>query len=57
MPIIFVPEYVVNVQDVVTVFVIIAVILDALAWLGKDTSRVPRRLVFECRVAYPIGGW
>ena len=47
VPIVFVAKYVVHVEDVVTVFVIISIILDPLARFGQDPPWVPGGLVFE----------
>lgn len=48
------PEDVVDIEDIVAVLVIVAIILAALARLREDSTWVPRRLVFEARVADAI---
>lgn len=47
---------VVDVEDIVTVFVVIAIVLGALAGLGQDSARIARRLIFEARVTDAISG-
>jgi hypothetical protein len=47
---------IVDVENVVAVLVVVAIVLDALARLGQDSARVSRRLVFEARIADAIGG-
>lgn len=49
-------EDVVDVEDVIAVLVVVAIVLDPLARLGQNTARVARRLVFESGVADAIGG-
>lgn len=44
-------ENVVNIEDVVAVFIVVTVVLEALAGLGEHSPWVARRLVFEVRVA------
>jgi hypothetical protein len=45
---------VVDIKNVVTILIIIAVIFYAFARLGKDSAWIPSRLVLECWVAYPV---
>lgn len=47
-------QYIIDVKDIITVLIVIPVILDTLAWLGKDSTGIPRRLILETRVAYPV---
>ena len=47
-------QNVVDIEDVIAVFIVIAIILDAFAWLREYSAGVPRGLVFEGRVAYPV---
>jgi hypothetical protein len=49
-------QNVVDVEDVVAVLVVVAVVLDALAGLGQHAARVARRLVLEGRVADAVCG-
>jgi hypothetical protein len=49
-------EDVVHIEDVVTVFVIVAIVLNTLARFSQDTSGVAGGFIFECRIAYPVGG-
>ena len=42
MPGLFVTQYIIDKQDIVTVFVVIPVVLDSFARLGKDSSWVAR---------------
>lgn len=55
MSIVFVPKNIVHVKNVIAILVIIAIILDAFAWLGQNSSRVARRLVFECWITDSVG--
>lgn len=57
MSIVFVPQNIVNVKNVIAILVIIAIILDTLAGLGKNSSRIARRLVFECGITDSVGQW
>lgn len=41
---------IVDVKDVITILVVVAIVLYAFAWLGQDPARVPRRLVLEAGV-------
>ena len=50
-------ENIVYIEDVVAVFVVVAIVLHALARFGEDSSWVSRRLVLEGGVAYSVGGW
>ena len=43
-------QYVVDIEDVVTVLVVVAIVLDALARLGEDSARVAGGLVVEAGV-------
>jgi hypothetical protein len=36
----FTAEDVIHVEDIITIFIIIAIILDAFAWLGQNAPRV-----------------
>lgn len=45
---------VVHVEDVVTVFVVIAIVLGTLARLGQDSARIARGLILEARVTDAI---
>lgn len=56
VPIVLVPKYVVDIENIVTVFIVKSIVLDAFAWLCEDTSWVSRRLVFELRIANTVGG-
>jgi hypothetical protein len=47
-------EYVINIQYVVAVIIVIAIILDALAWFCENSARVSGRLVLECRITDSI---
>lgn len=42
MPILFVAQYVIDEQDIVTVLVVVPIVLDSFARFGKDTSWVSR---------------
>ena len=57
MSVVFVPKNIINVKDVIAVLVIIAIILDTLAGLGKNSSGIARRLVFECGITNSVGQW
>ena len=54
VPSFFGAQNIVNIENVVAVLVIIAVILHPLARLGQDAARIPRRLVFEVWIADPV---
>lgn len=54
--VLLVPKDVIDVENVVTVFVVETIVLHAFAWLGKDPSWIPRRFVFEGGVTYSICG-
>lgn len=43
-------QYVVDIEDVVTVLVVVAIVLDALARLGEDSAWVAGGLVVEAGV-------
>lgn len=47
-------ENVIDVEDIIAVLVIEAVILDAFARFGQNSTRIARRLVFEVGVTYPV---
>lgn len=49
-------QNIIHVEDIVAVFVIVAIVFYALAWLGEDTAGIARRLVFELGVTYTISG-
>jgi hypothetical protein len=51
----FGPENIVYIEDVITIFVVITIVLEAFARLGKNSARVSRRLVFEIRIANSVG--
>ena len=42
---------VINVENVITILIVVAIVLHALARLCQNTARVTRRLVFEAGVA------
>jgi hypothetical protein len=46
---------VIDVEDVVAVFIVISVILDTLARLGEDSARVTSSLVVEAVIAQLVG--
>jgi len=50
------PQNVVDVENVIAVFVIVAIVLQALAGLGQHAAGVARRLVLEAGVADAVGG-
>lgn len=52
----FTPQDIVDVQNVVTLLVVITVILDPFAGFGENASRIAGRLVVESRVADAIRG-
>lgn len=54
MSIFFVTKYVIDEEDVVTIFIVVSVILNSFAWLCEDSARVSRGLVFERRVTYTV---
>ncbi len=49
-------ENVVDIENVIAVLVVVAIVLEALARLGQHTARIARGLVFETRVADAVGG-
>lgn len=51
MPSLFGPQNVVDVEDIIAVLIVVAIILHTLAWLREDAARVPRRLILESWVA------
>ncbi len=46
---------VIHIEDVVAILIVVSVILGRLARLRQDPARVPRRLVFETRIADSVG--
>lgn len=52
----FTAQDIINVKNIVTVLVVITIVLDTFAGLGKYTARIARCLVFETGVAYPVCG-
>jgi hypothetical protein len=52
----FTSKDIVDIEDIVAIFVVIPIILDSLAWLCQHTSGVPRGLVVKSGVADSIGG-
>jgi hypothetical protein len=50
----FAAEYVINIQDIVGVVVVVAVVLHTFARLGKNSTRVPRGLILKVWVTYPV---
>lgn len=48
-------QNIVDIQDIIAVFVVVAIILHPLTRLREHPPRVPRGLVDEFRVTYPIG--
>lgn len=56
VPVILVSKYIIDVENIVTVFVVKSIVLDAFAWLREDASWVSRRLVLELRIANTVGG-
>lgn len=57
MPVVFISKNIVDVKDVIAIFIIITIILDTFAWFGKNSSRISRRLVFECGITDSVSGW
>lgn len=49
-------EDIVHIKDVITLFVIVAVVLDPFARFSQDTPRVAGGFIFERGIAYPVGG-
>lgn len=47
-------ENVVNIENIITVFVVVTIILTSFARFGKDSTWIPGGLVFECRITYSI---
>lgn len=47
-------EDIVDVENVIAIFIIISVILHSFARLRQHPARVPRRFVFEARIADAI---
>lgn len=52
----FTPQNIIDIQDVVTLLVIITVILDSFAGFGEDPPRVPGGFVVKSGVADAIRG-
>ena len=46
---------VVDVENVIAILVVVAIVLDSLARLGQHSARIARGLVFETRVADAVG--
>lgn len=55
MPSLLRAENIIDIEDVVAVLVIVAIILHTLARLGQDTTGIPYCRVLEARVADLIG--
>jgi hypothetical protein len=49
-------QNVVDVENIVAVLIIVAIVLDSFARLGKHATGIPRRLVLEAGVADSVGG-
>ncbi len=49
-------QNVVDIKDVIAVLIVVPIILDTLAGFRQNTTRIPRRFVFEARIADPIRG-
>ena len=47
-------QYIIDVEDIITIFIVITIILDTLAWLGENSAGIPRRFIFETWVANPV---
>lgn len=45
---------IVDVENVIAVLVVIAIVLDTFTWFGQYTPGVPRRLIVEGGIAYSI---
>jgi hypothetical protein len=52
----FGPENVVHIEDIITIFVVITIVLKTFAGLREDSPRISRGLVLEIRVANSVGG-
>ena len=48
-------QNVVDVEDVITILVVVAIVLDALGRLGEDTSGIARAFVLEVWIADAVG--
>lgn len=48
------PQNIVDIEDVITVLVVVAIILDTLARLGENSARISRRLVLEVGVTNAV---
>jgi len=49
-------QYVIDVEDIIAIFIVVAIILDPLAGLGQYATGISGRLVFEARIANPVRG-
>ena len=54
--VILVSQYVIDIKNVVTVFIVKSIVLDPFAWLCEDASWISRRLVLELGIANTVGG-
>ena len=54
--VILIPQYVIDIENIVTVFIVKSIVLDAFAWLCEDASWISRRLVLELGIANTVGG-
>lgn len=48
------PQDIVDIEDIIAIFIVIPVILHTLARLRQDAAGISRRLVFEIRIANPV---
>lgn len=48
-------EDVIDVENIITILIVISIIFNAFARLGQDAAWIPRRLVVEARIANAIG--
>jgi hypothetical protein len=55
--VVFIPENIVNIKDIVAILIIIAIILDTFTWLGEYSSGISGRFIFECGITDPVCGW
>ena len=53
---ILVTKNIVNVEDVITIFIIVAIVLDAFARFRENSARIFGRLIFKRRIAYSVCG-
>jgi len=49
-------QNIVDIENVVALFVVITIVLYALAWFGQHAARIPRRLVLEGWIADAVRG-